>query len=102
VGKPGSRSGRGREEKNFQSLPGLEPPIIQPVAQCCTTELLGSLVAVNEDLILNGKRTQNASTNSIRFFGVKGIKNVAIWIHFQLISEKSLCYVSPSQKLCVD
>jgi hypothetical protein len=27
-----SRSGRGGEEKNFQTLPGLETPIIQPVA----------------------------------------------------------------------
>jgi hypothetical protein len=30
-----SRSGRGGEEKNSQLLPGLEPPIIQPVAQRC-------------------------------------------------------------------
>jgi hypothetical protein len=34
-----SRSGRGGEEKNSQLLPGLEPPIIQSVAQRCTTEL---------------------------------------------------------------
>jgi hypothetical protein len=34
-----SRSGRGGEEKNSQPLPGLEPPIIQPVAQRYTTEL---------------------------------------------------------------
>jgi hypothetical protein len=34
---PQSRSGRGGEEKNFQSLTGLELPIIQPVAY--TTEL---------------------------------------------------------------
>jgi hypothetical protein len=34
-----SRSGRGSEEKNSQPLPGLEHPIIQPVAQRCTTEL---------------------------------------------------------------
>jgi hypothetical protein len=36
---PQSRSGLGGEEKNSQPLPGLEPPIIQPVAQRCTTEL---------------------------------------------------------------
>jgi hypothetical protein len=36
---PQSRSGRGDEEKNSQPLPGLEPPIIQPVAQRYTTEL---------------------------------------------------------------
>jgi hypothetical protein len=39
LGGPRSRSGRGGEEKNSQSLPGLEPPIIQPVAQLYTTEL---------------------------------------------------------------
>jgi hypothetical protein len=35
---PQSRSGRGGEEKNFQPLPGLEPPIIQAIAQLYTTE----------------------------------------------------------------
>jgi hypothetical protein len=39
LGGPQSRSGRGGEEKNSQPLPGLEPPIIQAVAQRCTTEL---------------------------------------------------------------
>jgi hypothetical protein len=34
-----SRSGRGGEEKNSQTVPGLKPPIIQPVAQRYTTEL---------------------------------------------------------------
>jgi len=33
-----SRSGHGGEEKNSQPLPGLEPPIIQPVAQRYTEE----------------------------------------------------------------
>jgi hypothetical protein len=32
-------SGRGGEEKNSQSVPELEPPIIQPVAQRSATEL---------------------------------------------------------------
>jgi hypothetical protein len=40
LGGPQSRSGRGGEEKNSQPLPELEPPIIQPVAQSYTTELL--------------------------------------------------------------
>jgi hypothetical protein len=39
LGGPQSRSGRGGEEKNSQPLPGLEPPIIQPVAQRYTSEL---------------------------------------------------------------
>jgi hypothetical protein len=34
-----SRYGRGGEEKNSHPLPGLEPPIIQPVAQRYATEL---------------------------------------------------------------
>jgi hypothetical protein len=33
LGASQSRSGRGSEEKNSQPLPGLEPPIIQLVAQ---------------------------------------------------------------------
>jgi hypothetical protein len=36
---PQSRLGRGDEQKNSQPLPGLEPPIIQPVAQRYTAEL---------------------------------------------------------------
>jgi hypothetical protein len=36
---PQSHSGRGGEEKNSQPPPGLEPPIIHPVAQRYTTEL---------------------------------------------------------------
>jgi hypothetical protein len=39
LGEPQSRSGRGGEEKNSRPLQGLEPRIIQPVAQRCTTEL---------------------------------------------------------------
>jgi hypothetical protein len=39
LGGPQSRSGRGGEEKNSRSLPGLEPWIIQPVAQGYTIVL---------------------------------------------------------------
>jgi hypothetical protein len=39
LGELQRRSGRGGEEKNSQPLPGLELPIIQPVAQRYTTEL---------------------------------------------------------------
>jgi hypothetical protein len=39
LGGPQSRFGRGGEEKNSQPLPGIETPIIQPVAHSCTTEL---------------------------------------------------------------
>jgi hypothetical protein len=41
LGEPQSRSGHGGEDKNSQPLPGLEPPIIQPVALRYTTELSG-------------------------------------------------------------
>jgi len=33
---PQSRSGRGGEEKNSQALSGIEPAIIQLVAELCT------------------------------------------------------------------
>jgi hypothetical protein len=39
LGETQSRSARGGEQKNFKPLPGLELPIIQPVAQLYTTEL---------------------------------------------------------------
>jgi hypothetical protein len=39
LGGPQNRSGGGGEEKNLQPLPGLEPPIIQPVAQRYTAKL---------------------------------------------------------------
>jgi hypothetical protein len=37
LGWPQSRSGSGGEEENSQPLRGLEPPLIQPVAQRYTT-----------------------------------------------------------------
>jgi hypothetical protein len=49
-GGPHSRPGRGGEEKNSQPLPGLEPPIIQPLAQRYTTELPGFLDELNVPL----------------------------------------------------
>jgi hypothetical protein len=39
LGRPQSWSGHSGEEKNFQPLPGLKPPIIQPIAQHYTTKL---------------------------------------------------------------
>jgi hypothetical protein len=41
VDGPQTRSWRGDKDKNSQHLPGLEPPIIQLVAQRYTTELWG-------------------------------------------------------------
>jgi hypothetical protein len=39
LGGPLSQLGHGGEEKNSQLLPGLEPPVIQPIAQGYITEL---------------------------------------------------------------
>jgi len=39
LGGPRSRSGHSGEDKHFQPLPGLEPPIIQAVAQGYATKL---------------------------------------------------------------
>jgi hypothetical protein len=39
LGGPQNRSGRGDEDKYSQPLPGIENPIIQPVAQRYTAEL---------------------------------------------------------------
>jgi hypothetical protein len=49
-----NRSAHGDEEKNSQPLPGLEPPIIQPVAQRSTTEksIRASYIASNGRMIL--------------------------------------------------
>jgi hypothetical protein len=49
LGGPQNRSGRGGEEKNSYSLPGLEPPIIQPAARRYTTELSHPLVKYSLD-----------------------------------------------------
>jgi hypothetical protein len=46
LGGPQSRSGRSGEKKNSQPLSGLEPQIIQPVAQRYTTELTRFLFSV--------------------------------------------------------
>jgi hypothetical protein len=46
LGGAHSRSGRGGEEKSSQPLPGLEPPIIQPVAQRYTTELSWLIIII--------------------------------------------------------
>jgi hypothetical protein len=47
LGVTQSRYGRGGEEKNSQLLPGLEPLIIQPVAQRYTTEKQFRLLTSN-------------------------------------------------------
>jgi hypothetical protein len=56
-----SQSVRGGEEKNSQSLPGLKPPIIQPLDQRYTTEL--SLLLNNDDYINNNNNNYNNNNN---------------------------------------
>jgi hypothetical protein len=46
LGGPESWSEHGGEKKNFQPLPGLEPPIIQPVDQRYSTELYRTLIII--------------------------------------------------------
>jgi hypothetical protein len=64
-----SRSGRGGEEKNSQPLPGLELPIIQPVAQRYTTELSGLLTAWSYYRNFGHMKTLNFAffSNKIKF-----------------------------------
>jgi hypothetical protein len=45
-----NRCGSDGKEKNSQPFPGLEPPIIQPVAQSYTTELSQFLTLLYEDV----------------------------------------------------
>jgi hypothetical protein len=52
LGGPQSRSRYGGEEKSFQPLSGLEPPIIQPVAQRYNTELF-RVLPIKIEYILN-------------------------------------------------
>jgi hypothetical protein len=51
LGGPQSQSGHSGEKKNSQPLPGLEPLIIQPIAQCYTTELSLFTGVRNSDLM---------------------------------------------------
>jgi hypothetical protein len=46
LGGPRGRSGHGGKEGDSQPLPGLEPPIIQPVAQGYNTELSRLLLLI--------------------------------------------------------
>jgi hypothetical protein len=63
LGEPQSLSGCGGEEKNSHPLSGLEPPIIQPVAQRCTTELTRLLKGSNdvEVRVINVATSRNLS-----------------------------------------
>jgi hypothetical protein len=69
LGGPQSRSGRGAEENNWKPLLGLEPPIIQPVAQSYTAELCRLLLkmwmAIKETTGGGGVRNRVAETGHV-------------------------------------
>jgi hypothetical protein len=66
LGGPQSRSGCGGEEKNFQPLPGLEPPIIQLVAQRYTAELTRLFLSGNGQKQIKIAFTKKLKEDNIR------------------------------------
>jgi len=59
LGGPQSRSEGGGEEKNSQPLPGLEPTIIQPIAQRCPGSRRVSLSSVISLLLITLREQHN-------------------------------------------
>jgi hypothetical protein len=55
-----SRSGRGGEERKFQILPGLEPPISRPISQRYTTETYIN-VEFDDKMVTNGRILKRSS-----------------------------------------
>jgi hypothetical protein len=81
-----SRSGRGGEEKNSQPLPGLEPPIIQPLAQGYTSEITRLLLLITVAIISEDYKVLCApSCNFLQWF-VFHVSYAQIsfsWVHSQ-------------------
>jgi hypothetical protein len=67
MGGSQSRSGRGGEEKNSYPLPGLEPLIIQPVAQRYTTELSLLRISPRTRPYFEGHILSTPSTDELMF-----------------------------------
>jgi hypothetical protein len=80
LGESQSRSWRGGEEKNSQPLPGLELPIIQPVAQYYTAELSRFLINWISNLIVSVRfilgRTADENRRFLWFLYKHGRKTV--------------------------
>jgi hypothetical protein len=70
LGGTQSWSERGGEEKNSQPQSGLELPIIQPVAQCCTTELSRLLYECIMFRKAFGSKMNEVRREALRFFTV--------------------------------
>jgi hypothetical protein len=62
LGRLQSRSGHSDEEKNSHPLPGLEPPIIQPVAQRYTDWATPALLTGMKDHKKTGQKTRKMLT----------------------------------------
>jgi hypothetical protein len=104
LGGPQSRSGRCGEEKNFEHLPAVLPPIIQSVAQRYTTEL--TLLLLREEHIHNMHTLYRSTVHWKVFQGVKILGTTKFFeypeqvhltcrIHYTLkfCKENNLCYV---------
>jgi hypothetical protein len=81
LGGPQSRSGRGGEEKNSHPLPGLEPLIIQPVAQRYTPDLSRLLCTLIHVLCTRIKWKVNAQKRGILKNGVKLVCILDVYHH---------------------
>jgi hypothetical protein len=56
------------KEKNSQPLPGPEPPIIYPVAQCYTTELSWLYIQEEAQKVMITFENQNVKSSDNRYF----------------------------------
>jgi hypothetical protein len=84
LGGTQNQSGRGGEEKNSHSFPGLETLIIKPVAQRCTTELSWLLIHTFQKI---NSEPEQAKTMIMMLSSIEIIFLDQIW--FQNISYSS-------------
>jgi hypothetical protein len=86
---PQSQFERGDEEKNSQPLAGLEPPIVQPVVQCCTTELSRLLCCLwsNDDHVTHLTWLYTNEWSEISLLWSEGVKNKEIWGTMEMLCE---------------
>jgi hypothetical protein len=80
LGGPQSRSGRGGEGKKHQPLPGLEPPIIQPVAQRYRTALhIHSTVSYQVTRFFNFLTAGQRQPTQLKFVRFRNEHLCGIW-----------------------
>jgi hypothetical protein len=106
LGGPQSRSGRGGEEKNSQPLPGLEPPIIQPLDQCYTTELSRLISSVNENAyedVSKSFRTESitkSTTTNTRWETTQRVMRVCVCVCARACLENVVALSMQTIQLC--